>query len=245
VKAVRYADAKYGMDGFGFTCYPDSKLASSVNYAFTIEEGQEESVVMTKSFTGMLVALQRTATIYAGAHESYEELETLPSVIEETLHSSEKVIQALLTEGRPSQYVFLGAGPFYGLANESMLKMKEMALQITESFHPLEYRHGPKSTASEETLISVYCSDSGLDYELTLLQELKELGAQVVAISEQNGHLDRAVDFSLTLDSNLDQFLRISSYLPFAQLLALKVALAQGLNPDHPRNLDQVVRLEE
>jgi glutamine---fructose-6-phosphate transaminase (isomerizing) len=49
-----------------------------------------------------------------------------------------------------NQFFFLGNGRNYGLASEASLKLKEMALTVSEPFHFLEFRHGPKSMVNEK-----------------------------------------------------------------------------------------------
>ena len=39
-------------------------------------------------------------------------------------------------------FFLLGGDPLYGLANEAMLKTKEMSSFYAEAHHPLEFRHG-------------------------------------------------------------------------------------------------------
>ena len=55
--------------------------------------------------------------------------------------------QELARDKKINQIIFLGSGWNYGLASEVMLKMKEMSLTLSEAFHFLEYRHGPKAMA--------------------------------------------------------------------------------------------------
>src|SRR5438045_8469733 len=79
-------------------------------------------------------------------------------------------------------YVCLGQGPFYGLACESALKLTEMSCSYGQSFHTLEFRHGPKSITAPETLVTFLLSESGYQSELEVLEAIKGLGATTVAI---------------------------------------------------------------
>jgi CRISPR-associated protein Cas5a/b/c len=112
-------------------------------------------------------------------------------------------------------FVFLGRGWTVGLANEAALKLREAALVPAESYPALEYRHGPIALADSHTVVWPV-GDSDED----LVADVRATGATVV---ETNRH-------------------------PLADLVlvhrvALAIAQARGLDPDHPRNLTRSVVL--
>jgi len=78
--------------------------------------------------------------------------------------------QQLSEDHSLQHFVFLGSGPQYGLAAEAMLKMKEMSLSVSEAFHFLEFRHGPKSVVDCSTLVVGLLSDTARDYELAVVR---------------------------------------------------------------------------
>ena len=122
-----------------------------------------------------------------------------------------------LPEGAASagSFVFLGRGWTVGLANEAALKLREAALVPAESYPALEYRHGPIALATRQTVVWVIG-----DPDEDLVADVRATGATVV---ETNRH-------------------------PLADLVlvhrvALAIAQARGLDPDHPRNLTRSVVL--
>src|SRR5207302_7223423 len=90
--------------------------------------------------------------------------------------------------------VCLGQGPFYGLACETALKLTEMSVSYAQSFHTLEFRHGPKSIVSPKTLLFLLLSDQGYDSECDVLQEMKGLGATILTI---DNHADNCARESM------------------------------------------------
>jgi glucosamine--fructose-6-phosphate aminotransferase (isomerizing) len=62
-----------------------------------------------------------------------------------------------------------------------------------------------------------------------------KLGVQIVTMGENN------TDISFV--SGLEEVLRNILYLPFGQVMAYERSIAKGLDPDHPTNLDAVVKL--
>ena len=242
VKAASFAKENFNLPVYGFTCYEESKLAGSTDFTVRFPEAKEESVVMTKSFTSMLVGLIKTASIL----EAHPPVDSLPRFGTGLLESYFDLAEKIFKGAEYDRFVFLGGGPLYGIASESMLKLKEMALETTEVFHPLEYRHGPKSTADKDTLVALYLSDSGYEQEVKLIPELRELEATVVTIGESLS--ESAKDnssYSIELDTGLGEYVRTPLYLPFAQSLGLNLAFKKNLDPDSPKNLTQVVELSE
>ncbi|HKJ69987.1 MAG TPA: SIS domain-containing protein, partial [bacterium] len=135
-------------------------------------------------------------------------------------------------------------GPFYGLANESMLKIKEMSLSTSEAYHSLEFRHGPKSMVDEDMLVTFFLSNSAFDTESKLVKEVKELGGRTLTVCEQaTPAVKEYSDYLVELQSGLSDYARLILYMPVTQLLGYHAAVAKNLNPDQPTNLTQVVTL--
>jgi glucosamine--fructose-6-phosphate aminotransferase (isomerizing) len=88
----------------------------------------------------------------------------------------------------------------------------------------------------EETLV-VGLLDGQNETELAVIEEMRSLGATTVTLSPQTGESS-----SIPLKHYADRP-SLVHYLPFVQWLAYLRAVNKGLNPDTPRNLDQVVIL--
>lgn len=129
--------------------------------------------------------------------------------------------QAALTDPLPrraidsSQFTFLGSGMSVGIANEAALKLREASQSWTESYSAMEFRHGPISVVGRSSTVWIFGPPPP-----GLLEDLRATGAYV----ESSG-LDPMAD------------------LIRAQLLAVTLADAKGLNPDEPRHLSRSVLL--
>ena len=117
---------------------------------------------------------------------------------------------------RTTQISFLGMGWTTGLAHEAALKMREAAQAWTEAYSAAEYRHGPVSIA-EPTRTTWMLGDppAGLAGDV------------------------RATGASFVWHEGLDPM----AALIVAQRTAVGMALARGLDPDHPRALTRSVIL--
>jgi fructoselysine-6-P-deglycase FrlB-like protein len=113
------------------------------------------------------------------------------------------------------QFVFLGQGWTVGLANEAALKLREAASAWTEAYPAMEYRHGPISVAGRATLVwAIGPVDPGV------LADVAITGATVV-----NPASDPMAELVLI------------------QRMAVELAEAHGLDPDHPKHLTRSVVL--
>jgi len=131
------------------------------------------------------------------------------------------------------------------MACESMLKIKEMSNSSADAFHSLEYRHGPIATADDRTLITFFLSDKARSEETILIKEINKLGVKVVVICEYpDDEIETYADYVIDLRSELSEFARLILYMPITQLMGYYRSIANGLDPDNPRNLTHVVTLE-
>lgn len=227
-------------------CYPESTLARSADLALTVPKAQEMSVAQTRSFASMLILCQAlVASLVAGPH-AVGRLGSLPDLGRRLLERYAGLSESLGSDPSLQRFFFLGSGPRYGLASEAMLKMKEMSLSYSEAYHPLEFRHGPKSVVNDESLVIGLLADEARVQEAAVLSDMKALGARTLAIAE--GGTPEALggaDYAVDLGSGLPMADRLILYLPVLQLMAYHRALANGQDPDRPRNLTAVVTLPE
>ena len=135
--------------------------------------------------------------------------------------------------GQFDQYVYLGQGPYFGLASEAMLKTKEMAGTPAEVYHSQEFLHGPKYAAGPSTFIAVLLSDGGRNWQLDLLPKLKGFGAQVLVICEEaSPEVREHSDWICELRSGLSDYGRMMLVMPLLQLFAYRRAVTLGKTVD-------------
>ncbi|TMK83582.1 MAG: SIS domain-containing protein [Actinobacteria bacterium] len=111
--------------------------------------------------------------------------------------------------------VFLGHGWTVGVAEEAALKLREASRTYSEAYPAMEYRHGPISLAGERSLVWILSTP-----DEALTDDVRATGAMVRVAS-----LDPMAE------------------LVMAQRLAVAIAGAKGIDPDHPRYLTRSVVL--
>ena len=160
-----------GCSALAISCYADTPLSRACSLTIPIPEGQEQSLAQTRSFAGMLVAVQTLAALVADDDALIAELRTLPDLASDIVARAGPLAQRTGTDERYKRITFLGSGPLLGLASEATVKMKEMSLSIAEPYHFMEFRHGPMSLLDDEHLVVALLSDRIRTYELAVLRD--------------------------------------------------------------------------
>jgi len=228
----------------GVTCNPLSVLEKLCTHTFKLDWADEKSTVMTRSFTAILLAFQRLGLQFVGDTQLSSALDQLPRKGQLWFDENAHKIQSFAGKRKFSDYVFLGQGVHYWLAQEAGLKVTEMSSSYAQVYHSLEFRHGPRSIAGPETLITFYISDAAKEAEATLVRELKELGAVTcVIVNRATPELKAHSDLLIELALDGPEFARYALTAIPAHLLGTAVGLRKGLNPDAPKNLTRAVVL--
>ncbi|HMG03352.1 MAG TPA: SIS domain-containing protein [Edaphobacter sp.] len=204
---------------------------------------EEKSTVMTASFTSMLLGLQYLAATLAGKTEFLHSLRTLPAELTRLLEIYDPKVEAF-AQIDLENVAFLGQGALYPIASETALKVMESSSTCAQYFHTLEFRHGPKSIVGPRTLVGALLSESGFEYEASVLKEMKELGAYTLAITNDTSvSLRESTDLLIELGLSVPELARIAVYVVWGQLFGSYRGLAKGLDPDNPIHLSRVVTI--
>jgi len=127
------------------------------------------------------------------------------------------------------------------LATEAALKIKEVAYMYTEAMPAGELKHGSLALIEEGTPVFVICPD---DYTfndtIANAEEAKSRGAFVIGISDRDSPVFNA---RVHIPVVQEDFYPLVSIVPL-QLLAYYLAVAQGYDPDKPRNLAKSVTVK-
>ena len=246
LQAAELAEQKFGLRTLGVTCAEKSAMEDKCTETIRVSPADEKSTVMTRSFTSMLLVLQVLAGRAAGNPSFVESLEKLPEQVEPLVKELPQRIRQFAESHDFMDSAYLGQGPLYPIAQEATLKLTEMSASYAQSFHTLEFRHGPRSIAGPAMLIAFLLSERGNSSESAVLAEIKALGATTMAVTNKADHVSREnADLLIEMKLHVPELARLAPAVIPAQLLGLYTGLKKGLNPDKPRNLKRVVRLDE
>jgi glutamine---fructose-6-phosphate transaminase (isomerizing) len=245
VRAAKALRQELRAPTIGITCAENSELARVCDSAIVLRTADEQSTVMTRSFTSMLLSLQVLAARRAGNSAFTEQLQEMAKAFALRIEAFAHEIESFVARYSFADYVFLGQGPFHGIAREAALKVMEMSCSYSQFFHALEFRHGPKAIVSPATCLTFFLSDSGYEAEAEVLAEMKELGGVIIAVCNRaTSDVRRASDLVIELGINGDELVRLAPSTVPCQLFGYFSGLRKGLNPDQPKNLTRVVILD-
>lgn len=237
------------------TCNREGALATSyldrsdVRTIVLDEKTNDRSLVMTSSFTNMVLA----GRALAGNPEACEARALgLARAAAALLRERADALDATARGGFGS-VVYLGSGCRLGSAHEAALKMLEMnageVFTFAESY--LGLRHGPMSAIRPDTLVVAFLSSDPLvrAYERDLLSELdrKGLGAARVIVGAGVPPGIVASPDALVLECGApfpgaDEDLTLLDAVA-GQLLAFFRCLAGGARPDSPSEDSVITRV--
>src|SRR5438309_1097991 len=229
------------------TCNEQGRLARAwrahekVHVITLPAETQDKSLVMTSSFTNLLLAARFIGML--ARPDKYRSVCERLSQITKGLIRSNFDILAKVAVADVRRAVFLGSVSGFGASREAALKMLEMTsgrvTTLCETY--LGFRHGPMSYAQDDTLMvcNLSCDSTIRAYELDLLRELdrKELGLSKVIVGENiPNSVVREGDVVIECRglTQLGDEETPTVYVVVAQLLAFFRCLEEGLQPDSP-----------
>ena len=235
-----------GVKTVGISCAPGQALEKLVTYPIVLPAADEQSTVMTRSFSTMLITLQALAATVAGKPDFLTALSHMVTPAEKLSSTLPGRVREFVIHHEFEDYVCLAQGPLLGIASEIGLKLTEMSVSYGQAFHTLEFRHGPKSIVSKKTLIMFLLSESSYKAEVEVLEEIKKLGGTTLVVTNQADSRARvAADLLVELGADGPELARVALFPVTGQLLGLYTGLHKGHDPDRPRNLSRVVVLEE
>jgi tagatose-6-phosphate ketose/aldose isomerase len=239
------------------TCNRLGRLATSyqgdprVSTVVLDDKTHDRSLVMTSSFTNMVLAARVLASLDDLAR--YRASAASAALLGAKVLLEQADALAAVARGAVRDAVFLGSGCRFGSAREGALKMLEMTGGRVKTFPEtfLGLRHGPMAAVGEDTLVVCFLSGEPVAraYEADLVRELgrKNLGARRVLVGNGvPGGLASPGD--VVIDAAglglADADLPVVDAL-VAQLLAFFRCLSVGLRPDMPSDEGIINRVVE
>jgi glucosamine--fructose-6-phosphate aminotransferase (isomerizing) len=250
--ALRFAK-KAGYIGSLTICnVPESSLTRESDVAIMTRAGPEIGVASTKAFTTQLTAFRLLTIALArrwGMSREQEEvlvneLHALPRQIEVVLELSDAIKEMANAFADKKDALFLGRGPFFPIALEGALKLKEISYIHAEAYPAGELKHGPLALVDADMpVICALPNDPLLDKVLSNLQEVRARGGELFLFSDQQAKIELDRYQNLTLSDICPSTAPITYSVPL-QLLAYHVAILKGTDVDQPRNLAKSVTVE-
>ena len=250
VEAIRKA-VKAGIPSIAVTSDAGSTMSEECNYSLDTRVPGEQSVIMTKTFTGgalcatlLGMEFKKAEGTTAISEPLEDELANLPADLDRVVSAVDDQAKTRAESAKANRFIYLGSGGNYASCLEGALKLRETSYAASECYHTMEFRHGPFAELENGIqVISVAPKGKNVREQLTLLEEIAATGASVVPISNEPEVTEIYENSIVMPDAIGSEFAPILYMIPL-QLFAYYYAVKKGRNPDEPRNLTKFVTTE-
>ena len=250
---VREARA-HGAKAIAITNVVGSRVTRESDGVIYTHAGPEIGVAATKTFTAQIIALNVLALRLAQAKSTlpeseiaqiFEELHTLPEVVEQILASSNNIEACAAEYIHAHSSLFLGRGVGVPIAMEGALKLKEISYIHAEAYAAGEMKHGPIALITDEVpVVGIAVKSATYDKVMSNIQEVRAREARVVLVAtEGNKKAKENAEHVLYVPETSELLSAIPATIPL-QLLSYYIAKMRGCNVDQPRNLAKSVTVE-
>lgn len=239
VEVIKHARTK-GVPTLAITNDETSPLAEIAEYAINIKAGREKAVAASKTYTGQLLALALLIAGWVEDNQKLREISHLPEWGEKALqqHASARAWAKWIADAK--RMVVLARGYNHCSSYETALKIKELTYSSADAYSAADFHHGPKAMLEKDfPVIAIAPQDKTLADMQTLINEVMEQEVRLGIISNVDEILAKG-QHNLQIAAEIPAWLSpIVAIIP-AQLLALELAIAKGLDVDNPRGLKKV-----
>ncbi len=237
INIVLESAKKSGAYTLAITNETSSTMASLADETLLIHAGREHSVAATKTYTGQMLHF------YLLANELSDhrlEIERIPAYVSQALGLRPQIEELVQRYVFMENCVVVGRGMNYGNSYELALKLMETCYVVAERFSSADFLHGPLAIVERRFPVILF-GPTGVTQKgsVELLGRLRDLNADCLSITN-SPEIARISPRSLTLSSEIDEYLSPIPFIIPAQLFAALLAEAKGLNPDSPRSLSKV-----
>jgi glucosamine--fructose-6-phosphate aminotransferase (isomerizing) len=261
--AAQRVAAENGIKTLSISNVHGSTIAREADAAVFTYAGTEFAVPATKSFTTQLTALYMFALFLSAGKEALDLdrirermllISQIPSLLSGAMEALDRQAEAVARLFHNDEsFIFLGRGVHYPVALEGALKLKEISYVTAEGYPTGELRHGTTALIDERfPMVAIMTRDPGnpesmLRYEKSLyvLKEVRKYSRrQVLLVSEEDTAIRELKDAQFFSFPPIDELLLPILEIVPLQLLAYHIAVMNGLDVDHPRNLEKAVTVD-
>jgi glucosamine--fructose-6-phosphate aminotransferase (isomerizing) len=219
---------------------PASELAAAGDVVIELGAGSERAVAATKTYLAEIAVVALLSAALSGDDESLAQLRAVPAAMRAALEVEPLVERLAAERAGMEDCVVLARGFHYATAREWALKLKELTGVLADPYSGADFQHGPITLAGAGSEVLAVATDGPAVAGMQeLLGRLRERGARVLALSDDPRTL--AIDQGVPLPALPEWLSPLAAIIP-GQLFAYHLALARGLDPEAPRNLQKVTR---
>jgi glucosamine--fructose-6-phosphate aminotransferase (isomerizing) len=238
LEAVRAAK-RSGSKVIGIVNRMGSSLTRESDEFLLMNAGPEICVLSTKTYTSQVALMILLAYALIGRYEEgIQKLKGLyMDIYNLTSRSMREHLKKLAKMLVHKEHIYLiGRGLQFTTALEAALKIKEVSYIHAEAFAGGELKHGPLALIEDGTPVIVFVGEDDEKKILSNANEVKARGGYIIGVSAERHDI---FDYWIKVPEGGD-LNPIVQIIPM-QILAYKLAVLKGLDPDKPRNLAKSV----
>ncbi len=231
---------------------PESPMAKEARFHLFCNCKEEKSVAATKTFSAQLYLALWLAFRLAGDEKGISALMNYKTHTDRHFATISALTDKFAEKYKWMKSGFvLSRGLTYAIAYEQTLKLQETCYIQMKGYASSDFYHGPMAMINAETPVIVYCAHN-IDREETeqlvradqvkCLDKMNELGAPVLVVTDDKYIADKyaSVCDVAYIDEDMGDKFSIFPFALFAQMLACKISMGIGNNPDAPRALKKI-----
>lgn len=230
---------------------PESPVAKEAKFHLNLVAGEQNSAVSTKTFSAQNYLFLWLASELARHKTGLHYLKNLKNDIAQIMPTIDELTTIYAGKFKDYKRGFvLSRGLTYAVALETSLLLQEMGHMQMQGAATSEFYHGPISLLDEETLVIIYCAEIEGNDELEAIiradqvkcvQKVLSMNAPVMLVTNDcilTGRFFKCND--ALINCSVPEEFAIFPFIIFSQMLACKIAVRQGKDPDNPRGIDKV-----
>ena len=227
----------------------DSLIAREVDFGIYCNAGREMGVASTKAFTTQVICLclsalwfsqDRNINTHIRTH-IIKDLQNLSADFTKCLDVAySSVDNAVNILSKYNNLFILGKNNDEAIAHEGALKIKEIAYIHSEGFSSSALKHGPFALLGPD--MPLVLLNNNVEYEPKVLNCYEEVASRKSPIIFITNNTNMQKENTIYIPYN-ESFSSLLSIIPL-QLIAYKISVLRGINPDKPKNLAKVVTVE-
>ncbi len=252
IMALREAKRKGGIVR-GIVNVVGSTIAREAAAGTYTHAGPEIAVASTKAYTNMVAILLLYALEFGRLHHTtvatgqriLQSLLEIPEKMNEILKQSDNIKALALKYKNYPNFLFIGRGVNYPVAEEGSLKLKEISYIHSEAYPGGEMKHGALALLSKDFPVFAIMTQNQL-YEKTKsgIQEARARGSKIIIVaSVGDDEAKELADDIIYVPKTMELLEPLLNTIPL-QLFAYHTAVALGRDVDRPRNLAKSVTVE-
>ena len=219
----------------------ESSLAKASGLVLSLHAGAERSVPASKTYTASLLALALVSQAIDPDDEFRAAIRRVPMSITGVLQAEDAVAPLAPALAGPRAIV-LGRGFNFSTAEEVALKLTETSYVLARAWSIADFEHGPIAVVEPGFPVLLVGGGGSVEADLTsIAARLIDYGCRVIGLFDCSS-APRGLEAAVVFDSGLPEELTPLTLGVLGQLLAWRVALARGVDPDQPRALRKITR---